>query len=578
MNELTKDDKKIFTVDEIGIGTENIKENRSEKTDERKGKYLSVEDEEQIMQMVNGKRVYYEINEAAAKMAHGMKYYYPYIDGTQTREYKKVIDEAYSIADKIKKNKPEAAESAYRLVNQYSKELAENINRSIEIDCMCPSDMIAGVKNISAKKRQQQNIARNKNMEEYKKIESIKETLKNIASGKESFQNIRSNDAEVSTPKEGEQEKSFQPLKGDEIKQKNEQEIDRIIDGMTPEEKEDHVQAVEFAIDYGQQEYISEEDMKLYEQIIDERKENRNKSRGKNQVLEFDGKDNKRILSESEIATMDAPTHIDVFHDKLQEMYDLGEISYEEFEKRRTILYINNQIGIYGLERHKELFTNLPMEQQIEVSQQVQKGLQTLVNIDELNNGKISYDTIKAIATQGYIYQDGKVEKASHVETENKFFKKIENSEKMKLQLVFYGKPNEKIRDVLKENHFYWSAKDKAWQRLLTGNARYAFDTVLNELEKLDKQGEFKVDNIEVEEGHKKVSSNNSYKKYHGKEFEQRGDNHDLENQLLSAQNNKIKKLLQTDTEPRLESEQNTLQQERLGMVEDVDLEIEIQA
>lgn len=92
---------------------------------------------------------------------------------------------------------------------------------------------------------------------------------------KERFQNIKSSNTEILTLKVKEQKKSFQLLKNDEIKQKNEQEIDRIIDGMTPEEKEDHVQAVEFAIDYGQQEYISEEDMKLYEQIIDERKENK---------------------------------------------------------------------------------------------------------------------------------------------------------------------------------------------------------------------------------------------------------------------------------------------------------------
>lgn len=97
-----------------------------------------------------------------------------------------------------------------------------------------------------------------------------------------------------------------------EESQNNKLETEQKIDSMTPEEKEDLVQAVDFAIDYGQQEHVSEEDMELYEQILEER----------NQVLEFDGKDNKRILSEREIATLDAPTDRDIAYDKLQDRYN----------------------------------------------------------------------------------------------------------------------------------------------------------------------------------------------------------------------------------------------------------------
>lgn len=515
----------------------------------------------QITQMINGKRIYQEINEAGAKIAHGMKYYYPYIEGMQTNDYKKKVDEAYSIADQIKKIKPEAAESAYRLVNEYSKELAKNINQSIEIDRMCPSDMIAGAENIPAKKKEQQNVARSKNREEYKKIESIKEKLNNILTGRETVKSDVSNDIEKSTDKVEEQEKSSQAVKEDEIK-KNELEEDRKIDSMTPEEKEDHVQVVDFAIDYGQQEYISEEDMELYEQIIEER----------NQVPEFDGKDNKRILSERENNTLDAPTDIDRAYDKLQELYNSDEISYEEFKKRNTILDIHNQIGSYGLEMDNTLFFSLPIERQREISQEVQKGLQSLINTDQKIYRKISYDTIKAIATQRYIYQNGKFEKASHVEIENQFFKKIENSEKMKLELVFAGKPNEEIREILKENHFNWSSKEKAWQRLLTGNARYAADIVLERFEELEKQGKFQLE--------KTNSSTPAYKrnrKFHGREFESSNYDHaNLEKQVMLKQNKRIKEELQDDLGYKLNQSQDKLHQEQLGMVEDVNIEIEI--
>ncbi len=48
----------------------------------------------------------------------------------------------------------------------------------------------------------------------------------------------------------------------------------------------------------------------------------------------------------------------------------------------------------------------------------------------------------------------------------------IENTEAMRLQLVFDGKPADEVRTVLKKNGFKWSPKNGAWQRQLTNNAR----------------------------------------------------------------------------------------------------------
>lgn len=54
-------------------------------------------------------------------------------------------------------------------------------------------------------------------------------------------------------------------------------------------------------------------------------------------------------------------------------------------------------------------------------------------------------------------------------EMETEYFKIIENTEIMRLQLIFNGKPSAEIRNILKSNGFVWSGKNMAWQRQLTG-------------------------------------------------------------------------------------------------------------
>ena len=71
-------------------------------------------------------------------------------------------------------------------------------------------------------------------------------------------------------------------------------------------------------------------------------------------------------------------------------------------------------------------------------------------------------------------------------ETENKFFRIVENSEIMRLQLFFDGKPEDKVRGILKQNSFRWSPSNGCWQRQLTGNARYAVHRIIKDLEDLE--------------------------------------------------------------------------------------------
>lgn len=61
-------------------------------------------------------------------------------------------------------------------------------------------------------------------------------------------------------------------------------------------------------------------------------------------------------------------------------------------------------------------------------------------------------------------------------------FKVIHNIELMRLQIIFEGKPDESVREVLKQNSFKWSPKNEAWQRQLTPNAECALKKVIESL------------------------------------------------------------------------------------------------
>lgn len=76
----------------------------------------------------------------------------------------------------------------------------------------------------------------------------------------------------------------------------------------------------------------------------------------------------------------------------------------------------------------------------------------------------------------------GTTEQAEVDNENNKLFTVVENKEIMRLQILFDGIPPVNARDILKNNGFRWSPKNKAWQRQLTDNARYAYQNIKDEL------------------------------------------------------------------------------------------------
>lgn len=62
----------------------------------------------------------------------------------------------------------------------------------------------------------------------------------------------------------------------------------------------------------------------------------------------------------------------------------------------------------------------------------------------------------------------------------------VENTEAMRIQLIFNGKPDEETRILLKSWGFKWSPHFTAWQRMLNSNGKYAAKKVVEELRKKD--------------------------------------------------------------------------------------------
>lgn len=127
---------------------------------------------------------YYPINENAARRAKEMNSFFDYQPGSATAEYRRCVDQAVQIAEQQKERAdPIYHEKIDRLVDTYARKLAENMNKGYEIDARVPSVMIAGASNFPTRKKEKQNIARDKNMEEWRQIQGLLDKIRSTGMG-----------------------------------------------------------------------------------------------------------------------------------------------------------------------------------------------------------------------------------------------------------------------------------------------------------------------------------------------------------------------------------------------------------
>lgn len=304
-------------------------------------------------------RVYFSINESAAKTAHSMMSFSDYEEGSKTAGYKAKVDKAYELGEKVIQARPSEEERVAKLCERYSRRLAQNINKNIQIGMMCPSVMISGAGNFPVKKKEKQVAAWDKNHEDYKQVEGILHKIESIFYGK------------------------------DVIKSSDENAIEKL------QEKVDELRETQ-------------------EQMKEANKAIRLKDTEKgNELLRNMG------YTDEQITDLRTPDFC-------------GRLGFPNYA------LTNNNANIRRLE------------------------------------GRIkSLQATKSKGTQ---------------ESENKFFKVKEDTDAMRVQLFFEGKPEPEVRDVLKHNGFRWAPSVGAWQRHLNANGKSAVRSVIRELEEMEEK------------------------------------------------------------------------------------------
>ena len=127
---------------------------------------------------------YYAINESAARRAKDMNSFSDYKPGSATAEYRSHIDEAVQIAERQKKRvDPMYHEKIDSLFDTYARKLAANMNKGYEIDGRVPSILVAGGSNFPTRKKEKQNAARDRNMEEWRDIQGLLDKIRSTGMG-----------------------------------------------------------------------------------------------------------------------------------------------------------------------------------------------------------------------------------------------------------------------------------------------------------------------------------------------------------------------------------------------------------
>ena len=148
------------------------------------GKPFSLHEDTPEQAAPESKTIYYTINEGAARRAKEANSYSDYKPGSATAEYRQMVDRAVEIAEHQKKRvDPMYHEKIDSLVDTYARKLAENMNSSFSIEARVPSILITGGSNFPVRKKEKQNAARDRNMEEWNDIQGLLDKIRSTGMG-----------------------------------------------------------------------------------------------------------------------------------------------------------------------------------------------------------------------------------------------------------------------------------------------------------------------------------------------------------------------------------------------------------
>lgn len=121
------------------------------------------------------------------------------------------------------------------------------------------------------------------------------------------------------------------------------------------------------------------------------------------------------------------------------------------------------------------------------ITDSMQRHIDFMINHNFIRNGLFDTSNINQEIKRNRDRLEGikRVKDAGTTETEYDYFTVIENTEIMRIQIIFEGKPDQEVRDILKSNGFKWAPSQSAWQRQLTSNAKYSLKRVIEKLNSL---------------------------------------------------------------------------------------------
>lgn len=127
---------------------------------------------------------YYPINEGAARRANDANSFRDYTPGSATAAYRQMVDQAAELAQNQKSRvDPMHHERIDQLLDTYARRLAENMNNSYAIEARVPSILIAGGSNFPVRKKEKQNAARDRNMEDWQDVQGILDKIRSTGMG-----------------------------------------------------------------------------------------------------------------------------------------------------------------------------------------------------------------------------------------------------------------------------------------------------------------------------------------------------------------------------------------------------------
>lgn len=127
---------------------------------------------------------YYLISEEAARRAKEAISYNDYRPGSATAEYRQMVDKAVEVANRQKSHvDPMYHEKIDGLLDTYARKLAENMNHGYAITARVPSILITGGGNFPVRKKEKQNAASDKNMQEWQDIQGLLDKIRSTGMG-----------------------------------------------------------------------------------------------------------------------------------------------------------------------------------------------------------------------------------------------------------------------------------------------------------------------------------------------------------------------------------------------------------